>query len=603
MSILLLLVPAWPLLTRRVPIYLDLGIFHLPIRSFYSRCLADGHSFDWCPHLYGGMFLSGEGEHGPYHPLHLLLYRCLPLDVAFALEAYLHVPLLFAGLFVFLRRYVRDTAALLGAMCYTFCSGSILHNIYPNYQGVIAQLPWILVLLDVAAVTPSAPRRRLALSVVALLTGSQLLLGSPQALSYSLFAEALFLLFLAWHRRPRWTFWPSWFAANMLGLAIGGVQILATRALLSDSTRGGFDPTMGSLLPSQLAQLLAPDLLSMHLPPYACSEALYFGAVPLILALWWFRRVGRVFEAHHSPAADKLALFALVLGVLSAWLALGKYGYLYYLQTCLPLVGQFRLPGRYFTLVAFAASILAAVAFDLLLAERREGQRASWRQLCLPWAGVAAALVLAVGFRIVYPKDNGSSIHRNYFAGPLFLGAAALALTAAARGRWLGLAALIALTVADIEIFSLKAPFWPRESLWTRLPTLTEFQARAEAPPQPRQGRWFDSAFELPSPVLFKRSVLEGYHGGLEPRKRLDYQTTAALRAANTTWRHFSHWEKPASIPGLRRAGEFWYEVRHPMPRVRLVSRTRVSEMPATDIQNIDLETTALVTHLLDVAD
>ena len=62
---------------------------------------------------------------------------------------------------------------------------------------------------------------------------------------------------------------------------IGSVQILATRALLANSTRGGFDPMMGSLLPSQLAQLLAPDLLSMHLPPYACSEPLYFGAVPL----------------------------------------------------------------------------------------------------------------------------------------------------------------------------------------------------------------------------------------------------------------------------------------------------------------------------------
>ena len=143
LSVLLLLIPAWPMLTRRLPIYLRPGhlssthssvLQPLPCRWAFLRLV---------PHLYGGMFLSGEGEHGPYHPLHLLLYRCLPLDMAFTLEAFLHVPILFAGLFVFLRRYVRDTAALLGAICYTFCSGSILHNIYPNYQGVIAQLPWI----------------------------------------------------------------------------------------------------------------------------------------------------------------------------------------------------------------------------------------------------------------------------------------------------------------------------------------------------------------------------------------------------------------------------------------------------------------------------
>src|SRR5262249_58207256 len=139
--------------------------------------------------------------------------------------------------------------------------------------------------------------------------------------------EALFVLFLAWHRRPHWMFWPSWLAANLLGVMMGSVQLLATRALLANSTRGRFDPMIGSLLPSQLAQLLAPDLLSQHLPPYACSEALYFGSVPLILSLWCLSRILR-----GSLASRQSALFALLLGVLSGWLALGKYGGLSYLQ-------------------------------------------------------------------------------------------------------------------------------------------------------------------------------------------------------------------------------------------------------------------------------
>jgi hypothetical protein len=603
---LLLLVPAWPLLTGRVPIYLDLGLFHLPVRAFYSRCLADGCSFDWMPHFYSGMFLSGEGEHGPYHPLHLFLYRRLPLDTAFALEAFLHCPLLFAGLFVFLRRYVRSTAALLGALCYTFCAGSILHNIYPNYQGVISHLPWILWLMDTACTTESAPRRRLALSVLAVLTGSQLLLGSPQALSYSLFAEALFAVFLAWHRRPRWTFWPAWLAANLLGMMIGSVQLLATRTLLANSTRDGFDPLIGSLMPSQLLQLLAPDLLSRHLPQYYCSEPLYFGAVPLILGFWWLavwrKTPVAVGERERSSeiTANRLALFALVLGVLACWLSLGKYGYLYYLQMRLPLVGQFRLPGRYFTLVAFAASILTAVAFDRLLAGIQAGWKASWRQLCLPWACVGAALALAILFRFAYPKENGSSIHRNYFAGPLFLSGAALSLTLAARGWRIGLFALVALTVTDLEVFSLNAPFWPRESLWGGLPTLTEFLARTEPPPLSREGRWLDGAFEVPQPALFNQPVLQGYRGGLEPRKRLDYHTLAALRVSHTAWHHLSHCDKPMSFPGLRRVTDQWFEVPDPLPRVRLVSLTQVSDDPAADIQLIDVSTTALVTHPLD---
>jgi hypothetical protein len=445
---------------------------------------------------------------------------------------------------------------------------------------------------------------------IAVLTGSQLLLGAPQALSYSLFTVALFAVFLAWHRRPTWTFWPSWLAANLLGVAIGGVQVLATRALLTQSTRGGFDPLLGSLMPSQLAHLLAPDLLSNHLPYLACSEPLYFGAVPLILALWWIaslRRRGTVSvtgadEPLEEGAANQLGFFALVLGVLSAWLALGKNGYLYYLQTSLPLVGQFRLPGRYFTLVALATSLLAAVACHRLLTDVRLRRQASWRQLCLPWAGVAVALLLALALRIAYPKENGSSIHRNYFAGPLFLGGAALALTTAARGRMLGLYALVALAVTDIEVFSLKAPFWPRESLWGGLPTLTEFCERAEAPPRPVAGRWLEDAFEVPHPLLFNQSVLQGYHGGLEPMKRLDYHTLAALRVANTAWHHLSRYDdKPVSLPGLRRVRERWYEVPDPLPRVRLVSHIQVSQTPATDIEKIDLKSTALVAHSLDL--
>jgi hypothetical protein len=578
------------LLTGRVPLYLDLGVFHLPIRAFYHRCLIQGQSFDWCPNLYGGMFLSGEGEHGPYHPLHLLLYRFLPLDRAFALEAYLHVPLLFAGLFLFLRRYVHATAALLGALCYTFCAGSICHNIYPNYQGVIAHLPWILLLLDGAAATSSAPIRRLSLCGVGLLTGSQLLLGAPQALSFSLFTEVLFVLFLAWHYRPHWTFWPCWLTANLLGLLIGSVQILATRELLANSTRDGFDPMMGSLLPAQLLQLLAPNLLSHHLPPYDCSEALYFGVVPLILALWWVSLAPRL-----DLAASRLARFALLLGILTAWLAMGKYGGLYLLQTCLPFVGRFRLPSRYFTLVALAGSILAAVAFDRLLT----GQRSRWRQFVLPWSCVAFALGLAIFSRFAYPAENGSSVHRNYFAGPLYLGVAALALTAAAQGRRLGLLALIVLAVVDIEVFSLKAPFWPRESLWTNLPTLAEFEARAESPPCPHDGRWLESAFELPSPLLFNQPILEGYRGGLEPRKLLVYHTLAALRVSYTAWHHLSYWGSKESFPGLRRAGDTWYEVPDPLPRVRLVSHTEVSDAPAEIIGSINLATTALVGHPL----
>ena len=48
----------------------DLGAFHLPIRAFYAERLAAGQPYDWMPQLFSGFYLTGEGQGGPYHPLH-----------------------------------------------------------------------------------------------------------------------------------------------------------------------------------------------------------------------------------------------------------------------------------------------------------------------------------------------------------------------------------------------------------------------------------------------------------------------------------------------------------------------------------------------------
>ena len=52
-SLGLVAVMVWPLAGGRVYVAGDLGSFHLPIRQFYARCLADGEAFDWIPGLFG----------------------------------------------------------------------------------------------------------------------------------------------------------------------------------------------------------------------------------------------------------------------------------------------------------------------------------------------------------------------------------------------------------------------------------------------------------------------------------------------------------------------------------------------------------------------
>src|SRR5687768_7660153 len=106
----------------------DLGAFHLPLRDFYARALANGDSFDWCPGLFGGFYLTGEGQAGTYHPLHWALYTWLPLTWAWNLECVLSYAFMFAGVSLFMRRRGFGSAEyLFAAMAFTFCGFNLLH--------------------------------------------------------------------------------------------------------------------------------------------------------------------------------------------------------------------------------------------------------------------------------------------------------------------------------------------------------------------------------------------------------------------------------------------------------------------------------------------
>jgi hypothetical protein len=588
-AVLLLGVLARPLWTRQVSVFFDLGVFHLPLRDFYSRSLKSGEPFDWMPGMHTGLFLTGEGEHGPYHPLHLLLYRFLPLDVAFAAECFLAYPLMLLGTFVFLRRSAGSAGALLGGLVYAFSTNNISHGIHPNYVTVMAHLPWLLWLLERIALTAGS-RRWLAASGVALLTGSQVLLGHPQAMSWSLLAEVLYAVFLLPSAAGRWSAGLAWAVGKALGLAIGGVQLLATFSFLADSNRGTFDPLFGGIAPSRLVQLLVPDVLSLSLTEWR-TEPAYFGAVPLALLLWWLgaRRTAA------QPGTSRLTWYAITLGVLATWLALGSYGGLYLLQTHLPLVGQFRAPARYMNLTAFAAAILAGVGFGALARRVSESCLLPARHLTLPWLIAGAAVVAGFILYAVLPSTDRHGLDRRFLGGPLLLLITVSALTLAVRGRSVGLYGLVLLTGFDLYHFSLANPQWG-EPLWREATTLSAWQATADGPPD-ADGRVMHLGWQ-PGPLLLRGGrLVNGYRGGLEPRKRLDYADVAALRLAGAAWYH----EAPLGLlpvpAGLEAVGDGWHRVPDPLPRVRLVGRAVAGD----DLAGFPIETTALTTHTLDL--
>jgi hypothetical protein len=357
-------------------------------------------------------------------------------------------------------------------------------------------------------------------------------------------------------------------------------------------------------------QLLLPNLLGNLLPEWII-EPFYFGTVPVNLIVGWLvgkRQAPPSSEAQpHDAARTRLAWFALTLGGLAIFLALGSNGGLYSLQMRLPLVKHFRAPARYVNLLGFAAGVLSALAASRLLAtkqasEDRDGET-NGRPLvflALPWFVVIVGLSIAAAFRLRYPAAEPSGLANSFWAGPIFLLGGAATWMLAARGRRIGLLLLTLLLGLDVGLFVVKGKACGRVA-WDYTMPLSDWKANADLPPIRHAGRILGLFYEAAHVLPNGERLVNGYKGGLEPRKLLDYQQLAALRVSGAAWVRQHEGIPGFYVPGLRSAGKGWYEVPRPLPRVRLLDRSQMSEDPAADLQHIDVDTTALTTHPLDL--
>jgi hypothetical protein len=141
------------------------------------------------------------------------------------------------------------------------------------------------------------------------------------------------------------------------------------------------------------------------------------------------------------------------------------------------------------------------------------------------------------------------------------------------------------------------------------LPTYEQFVARSSGPPTANEGRVF---YEDSRDGMINTVNCLGYHGyraingysAMYPQRSLNYYETNALRVGEVAW----VWQPVLSadcVPGRSAGGALeggWRRVPHPLPRARLVSRVVVSAAPAKDLNKIDIDSAALVSHPLDLA-
>ena len=368
---------------------------------------------------------------------------------------------------------------------------------------------------------------------MAVIIGSELLLGFPQAVWWNLLALAAFCAFRASELR-RWRQLVPCAGAVAVGILLGAIQLLPTLDAAAHSTRVGRPSSFAltySLHPFNLVQLSSPYFFQGGAyRAWASSHeyGIYSGAVLLASLIWvWMRRSA-------LPERRRLVTAATVFAAVTLILALGRYGGLSAILAHLPVFQSLRGPVRYIVLVQFAMAILAAVTIDDLLAIADGRSRAAAGRMTFLWIPVA------VGIGMLLFNTHWLPYGPRTFAGlgAAVSGVAIVALVtgllhlAGRRVRW-AIAALIVVTAADLGAWGIR--FIYREPGQT-MDELT--QAVPAAPADPAESYAFVASH---SPYSSDVLVMRGYrltsgYVGLFPTTRHPLGSDMAMRLSGTRW-------------------------------------------------------------------
>ncbi|GIW86548.1 MAG: hypothetical protein KatS3mg108_0872 [Isosphaeraceae bacterium] len=588
-SVVLHLALAWPLFTGEIYTYDDLTRFHLPMRLVYARALAQGHDPAWVPDIYAGFPLQGEAQVGMSHPWHGLLYRLAPLPLAFMLELVVSYPLLQWGMYRLLRLWPLDRgAAAVGSLQFAFCGSLVMRHVHMNMVAALAHVPWLLWAMD----HQLRGRRWWAGPLVALLTTSQLLVGHPQSVVYSLMIEGVYVVVLLGSGvKPVGLV--GWLVAKVLGLLGGSVQVVPLMVEVGRSVRSEVVMSLGISRPEHgwnVVQWVAPYLFRARgyfpeaapkLGHYTHEAAIYMGCVaPVMLGLLSARRRFRSECATLVWGMAALVVGGVILTFVEATPLIDLY-------RKIPVVRLFRVSARYFVLVQFGVAVLVAVGFDGLISGRLSVRGRDWFVMLVPAllgvVGVVGFWLAALGprpedLRLLAPMEQAA-----LGVGLLILGA--IAVGVAGQGHGWGAVAVVLLMAGDLGGYGLSfVRAFPVERY-------ESFVAKLPHPPAANPGyriRMGGLPIERATDVMVLAGhwLVDGY-AGLIPRRVLDFDTLAAARVAGVGW------SLEYGQGADRRVR--WTAIGDPLPRARLLTDVVVSDDPAGQWAWIDPKTVAVV--------
>lgn len=415
--------------------------------TYVSEWLRRGVLALWSTRMMAGDPIIAEAQYGLLNPLNWPLFLASPIPRgALLFRAGFTLWLAGAGLYLYLRRSpvwgFSKTAALVAGTAYMLANPFITHLGHPQFNDVMAWLPWALWSIDGAA------RRTRALLPAAAAIAALLLAGHGQAALYAALALAFYA---AWQilegglrhgpkRAGRLALVAVLGAALAMPALLPAMERLpfTDRALVPWEARHGYE-----FPPEMLVDFLNPNFhgqgAHQFWPAWDRVESGYAGAVALCLALLG---VLAHLRQRRTWALIGLSLFAYLF-------ALGYQGPLYAHLAPLPLFAESWKTARIVFLLSLALAIGAGLGIEAL--RRRSRLQMGW-SIALAACG-AALWLLAPGWAAAAP---GGAPQARALAGLRF--AAVLAGSTALLG-WLAAhrvavarAALLVLLAAELSV-------------------------------------------------------------------------------------------------------------------------------------------------------
>ena len=352
----------------------DAWHFSFATKVALSRALSLSSLPLWEPLLAGGFPLFAEGQVGALFLPNLILFRLLPLIVAYNSALTLTFITLAIGTYLYLRVLKRSAAAsLFASLVLTFSGLPVLQMTHLTLLQGITLMPLIMWVGLLLATQP----RRSRIVLLACLVAQQIFAGFPQATFMTvllLLGQSAFLAF----RHQRVGALLATLISLLLGIGLAAVQLVPSFEFLTqiNAPTTGFDYHTASYFSFPLIHLktfLSPfalgDPTRGTYPSFVAFDGsifwentAYMGVVPLLLVLLSFLQ--------KRERRWKFFFGGTLLA--SLLLALGKYAPTYIVYSFWPFT-LFRVPSRFLWITSWSLAVLSAFGWD-----------AVWERLKLP---------------------------------------------------------------------------------------------------------------------------------------------------------------------------------------------------------------------------